>query len=93
MTVTDEAGRPVIASSFVVLLLWVPLRQWPGLGTVLNAVVIGVAIDLTLLVVPAIEGLGWRVFVMLAAVLFGFWYNRRVAQQRSAQVVSIGRPA
>ena len=47
------------------LLLWIPLRQWPGLGTVLNAVVIGVAIDATLAVVPAIEGLGWRVAVML----------------------------
>lgn len=54
-----------------------------------------------LAVVPRIDLLGLTPTVqsvlaqlfMLAAVLFGFWYNRRVAQQRSAQVVSIGRPA
>jgi len=61
-------GAMSIVVSFVVLLLWIPLRQWPGLGTVLNAVVIGVAIDATLAVVPAIEGLGWRVAVMLLAI-------------------------
>ncbi len=62
-------GLMSIVVSFVVLLLWIPLRQWPGLGTVLNAVVIGVAIDLTLTVVPDIEGLGWRILVMLVAIL------------------------
>lgn len=62
-------GQMVIATSFVVLLLWVPLRQWPGLGTLANAVVIGVATDLTLAVVPAVEGLGWRALVMVAGVV------------------------
>ncbi len=62
-------GLMSIVVSFVVLLLWIPLRQWPGLGTVLNAVVIGVAIDATLAVVPEIDGIGWRVAVMLAAIL------------------------
>ncbi len=62
-------GAMSIAVSFVVLLLWIPLRQWPGLGTVLNAVVIGVAIDLTLAVVPDIEGLGWRGLVMALAIV------------------------
>ncbi|WP_299447339.1 YitT family protein [uncultured Phycicoccus sp.] len=62
-------GAMSIAVSFVVLLLWVPLRQWPGLGTVLNAVVIGLAIDATLAVVPDIEGLPWRVLTMLVAIV------------------------
>ena len=62
-------GLMSIVVSFVVLLLWIPLRQWPGLGTVLNAVVIGVAIDATLAVVPEVHGIGWRVVVMLAAIL------------------------
>ncbi|WP_377643658.1 YitT family protein [Oryzobacter terrae] len=62
-------GQMVVASSFVILLLWIPLRQWPGLGTVANALVIGVATDLTLGVVPEVEGLGWRVLVMLVAVV------------------------
>ena len=29
-------GTVVIVTSFAVLLLWIPLRQWPGLGTLLN---------------------------------------------------------
>jgi uncharacterized membrane protein YczE len=62
-------GLMSIVVSFVVLLLWIPLRQWPGLGTVLNAVVIGLAIDATLAVVPEVHGIGWRVLVMLAAIL------------------------
>lgn len=62
-------GQMVIASSFVVLLLWIPLRQWPGLGTVLNAVVIGLATDATLSVVPPIESLGWRVVAMVVGVV------------------------
>lgn len=62
-------GLMSIVVSFVVLLLWIPLRQWPGVGTIANAVVIGVAIDATLAVVPAVEGLGWRVLVMLVAIL------------------------
>jgi uncharacterized membrane protein YczE len=45
-------GTVVIVVGFAVLLLWIPLRQWPGLGTIANAVVIGVATDVTLAVVP-----------------------------------------
>ncbi|GAA4408067.1 hypothetical protein GCM10023168_24890 [Fodinibacter luteus] len=62
-------GVMSIVVSFAVLLLWIPLRQWPGLGTVLNAVVIGLAIDATLALVPPVEGLGWRVLVMLVAIV------------------------
>ncbi len=45
-------GTATIAVSAGVLMLWVPLRQPPGLGTLLNAVLIGVAIDATLSVLP-----------------------------------------
>jgi uncharacterized protein len=41
-------GTATIATSFAILLAWIPLRVRPGLGTVLNAVLIGVAIDATL---------------------------------------------
>lgn len=37
-------GLMTIAISFVILLAWIPLRQQPGLGTVLNAVVVGLAL-------------------------------------------------
>ena len=36
----------------VVLLLWIPLRQRPGLGTVSNVFVVGIAMDATLALVP-----------------------------------------
>ena len=39
-------GRVAIATSFVVLLLWIPIRQKPGIGTISNAIVIGVVFDL-----------------------------------------------
>ena len=62
-------GQMIVASSFVILLLWIPLRQWPGLGTVANAVVVGVATDATLTVVPEVEGLAWRAAVLLVGVV------------------------
>ncbi|GAA3924775.1 YczE/YyaS/YitT family protein [Luteimonas lutimaris] len=39
-------GRVAIAVSFVTLLLWIPIRQKPGFGTLCNAVVIGLVFDL-----------------------------------------------
>ncbi|WP_068878404.1 MULTISPECIES: YitT family protein [unclassified Phenylobacterium] len=43
-----------------VLLLWIPLRQWPGIGTIANVLVIGTAMDLSLLVLPELDGLPVR---------------------------------
>ena len=50
-------GITTIAISFLILLLWIPLRQRPGLGTLLNTVVIGVMIDVTLRVLGEGSGL------------------------------------
>ena len=41
-------GQAVVVMSFVVLLLWIPLREMPGLGTVSNALVVGLSADATL---------------------------------------------
>lgn len=46
-------GAATIAISFAVLCAWVPLRQRPGLGTVLNAIVIGLALTVMLTILPA----------------------------------------
>ena len=54
-------GAATVATSFVVLLLWIPLAQRPGLGTLLNAVLVGVAMDLTLLALPDELALGVRI--------------------------------
>ncbi|GAA1684601.1 membrane protein [Kribbella yunnanensis] len=62
-------GTVVIVMSFVVLLAWIPLRQWPGLGTVSNAIVIGLATDLTLATVDRPDALWVRILFMLAGVV------------------------
>ncbi|WP_306320723.1 MULTISPECIES: YitT family protein [unclassified Streptomyces] len=53
----------------IVLLLWIPLRQRPGLGTVSNVFVVGLAMDGTLAVVPDAHSYGVRVPLMLAAIV------------------------
>ncbi|MFC8371614.1 YitT family protein [Streptomyces sp. NPDC057239] len=53
----------------VVLLLWVPLRQRPGLGTVSNVLVIGAAMDATLAVVPDAHAMAVRVPLMAAGIV------------------------
>jgi uncharacterized membrane protein YczE len=62
-------GTWAIIVGAVVLLLWVPLRQRPGFGTVSNVVVIGAVIDLCMATLPAPRGLALRFVVMLAGVV------------------------
>lgn len=52
-----------------VLLLWIPLRQRPGLGTVSNVLVIGFAMDATLAVLPEVRSLAVRVPLLAAGVV------------------------
>ncbi|MEU7427119.1 YitT family protein [Streptomyces sp. NPDC048362] len=53
----------------LVLLLWIPLRQRPGLGTVSNVFVIGLAMDGTLTLVPDARSLAARIPLLLAGIL------------------------
>ena len=62
-------GVVLIAVSFLVLLAWVPLRQRPGFGTIANALLVGVFVDLTLQVVDDVHAWAWRVVLLLAGVL------------------------
>ena len=61
-------GVASIVIGFFLLLIWIPLRTRLGLGTLLNIVVIGVAIDATLLMVPEIAPIGGRIGVLLAGL-------------------------
>jgi uncharacterized membrane protein YczE len=61
-------GQVVIVTGVVVLLLWIPLKQWPGLGTVANAILIGIATDATLAVVSTPDDLGSRTVMLLAGI-------------------------
>ncbi len=62
-------GGVVIVVGVLVLLLWVPLRQWPGLGTIANAVVIGVVTDVTLAMLEAPTALAPRVLLLVGGVV------------------------
>ena len=61
-------GMVTIVVGALVLLAWIPLRQRPGVGTVSNVVVIGLAVDASLAVLPAPDALALRVAFMLAGV-------------------------
>lgn len=50
-------GAVTIIVAFIVLLLWIPMRQWPGLGTVANAVWLGFVLDVTLALVSEPDSL------------------------------------
>ena len=62
-------GTVAVATGAAVLLLWLPLRQRPGLGTVSNVVLVGVALGAALAAVPPPDALAVRVPLMLAAVV------------------------
>ncbi|MFJ4966981.1 hypothetical protein EES43_03380 [Streptomyces sp. ADI96-02] len=62
-------GVVSIAVGAVVLLLWIPMRQRPGLGTVSNVFVVGLAMDGTLALVGDLDGLGLRIPAMAVGVV------------------------
>ena len=62
-------GAVVVIVSFLVLLLWIPLRQWPGFGTLCNAVLVGVFADVGLALIPEFSHLGGQIGMLAGAVL------------------------
>ncbi|MFI5802098.1 YitT family protein [Streptomyces sp. NPDC051561] len=62
-------GLVVNGIGVLVLLAWIPLRVRPGIGTVLNILVVGLVADATLALLPtAVENLPVRVLLLLAGV-------------------------
>jgi uncharacterized membrane protein YczE len=62
-------GTWVVIVGVLVLLLWIPLRQRPGWGTVSNVIVIGLVVDVVLAVAAPLHNLTARLCVMSAGVL------------------------
>ena len=62
-------GTWAIIVGAAVLLLWIPLRQRPGIGTLCNVVLIGTVIDVVLAVVSPPHSLPARAAVMVSAVI------------------------
>jgi uncharacterized membrane protein YczE len=62
-------GLVIVVSGLLVLLIWIPLRQRPGIGTILNALLVGPAMELGLMMVDTPEGFGQRIFLFAAGLL------------------------
>lgn len=64
-----QIGTVSIGVGALVLLLWIPLRQRPGLGTVSNVLVVGLVMNATLAVLPVQHGNAARAAMLAGAVL------------------------
>ena len=63
-------GTAALIVGAVVLLLWIPLRQRPGLGTIANIIVIPLALQLLYDVLPRPEGIPVRLLMVVAGIAF-----------------------
>jgi uncharacterized membrane protein YczE len=62
-------GTWSVIVSIIVVLLWIPLRQPPGIGTICNIFVIGFSVDMTLAILPQATFIGAQVAYMFIGVL------------------------
>lgn len=62
-------GQVVILVGAVVLVLWIPLRQMPGVGTVLNVLVIGLAADFGIAVIAQPDALWLRALLLVGGIV------------------------
>lgn len=62
-------GIWAIIVSFIVLLFWIPLKERYGIGTILNALIIGVMIDVTAAVMPVAEHTGVAMLMLGTGIL------------------------
>jgi len=62
-------GAVITIVSVLVLLLWIPLRQRPGVGTIANAAIIGFTVDLTLWLIPPVDNLPVRIALLIVSVV------------------------
>lgn len=61
-------GTVIVLTSFVVVLAWIPIRERPGLGTLANAVLVGVWVDVSLWAIPEIESLIARIALLVIGI-------------------------
>lgn len=62
-------GTITIIMSCIVLLLWIPLRQKPGIGTVANGLLIGVFSDIGLRSIPDPSGIWMQILALAGGLL------------------------
>lgn len=61
-------GTIIVLTSLVVMLLWIPLDQPVGLGTILNAIQIGLTVNIVLPLIPVIHGIAVRILLLVAGI-------------------------
>lgn len=64
-----DIGTVMILTGALVLLLWIPIRQRPGLGTISNVIVLGLAANATMAVLHTPDSLWLKAVLMVAAVV------------------------
>jgi len=69
LNVNYSIGTITLFISIFVLIIWIPLKQKPGMGTIFNALIIAGMIDLCIKFVPAPENYISQIVLAIAAVL------------------------
>ena len=64
-----DLGGTIVLVSFVVLLAWIPLRERPGIGTIANAIVVGLTASVVLAMLDRPDSPALRATFMLAGVV------------------------
>ena len=62
-------GESTFFVSFMVLLLWIPLREKPGIGTILNAILIAATIEVLLPILPTPEAFSSQIIQVLVGIV------------------------
>ena len=62
-------GMVIILTGAAVLLLWIPLRQMPGLGTISNVICIGLAADASMAFIPEVSSLPIRLTLLVGGIV------------------------
>ena len=62
-------GKATFFISLFVLLCWIPLRQIPGIGTILNVIIIATVLDYSLVYLPAPEQISLKLIQVIAGIL------------------------
>ena len=69
LNVNLSIGLITFIISITVLIFWIPLKQNPGIGTILNAFIIAIMIDLCIKFIPTPENYYFQIIVGIIAVL------------------------
>jgi len=69
LNVNLSIGTITLFISIAVLLLWIPLRQKPGIGTILNALIIAIMIDLCIKYVPTPTNYLYQLILAVVSVI------------------------